>query len=193
MEGTREVVPIGQLLVILCQLIKAVMVVRRRMRANRMEVMGLVLRASLLLPQRSSPETWQRHRSSVWWETDVLDHFTDRQWVTYFRMTRETFENLCEAVGPSLRPNPTSRRPAVPTNKRIAIALYKLASCCEYRVVAGKYGVSVTTVHRCVYSVCRAIRYNLLHRYIHLPSAEEAQQIAYRNSLAHHIPQVGCA
>ncbi|XP_075304721.1 tripartite motif-containing protein 16-like [Odontesthes bonariensis] len=100
-----------------------------------------------------------------------------------------TFERLCDNL-PSLRPNPSSRRPPVPHNKRIAIAIYKLASCCEYRVVAGKFGVSITTVHRCVYATCRAITSDLLHLYVKMPSADEAQQIAYRNATKHHIPQI---
>ena len=178
-----------QCLMVICQLITAIIVLRRRMRARRVELLSLV-EACLALPRRPSPQVWQRHRSSVWWEVDVLGHFTEHQWITYFRMSRETFGELCSALEPHLRPNTPSRRPAVPTRKRVAIALYKLASCCEYRVVAGKFGVSITTVHRCVYSVCRTIRCHLLRHYINMPSAEEAQQIAYKNAMKHHIPQV---
>ena len=48
------------------------------------------------------------------------------------------------------RPYCVACRKPVPTDKRIAIALYKLATCAEYRVVGETFGVSKTTVHICV-------------------------------------------
>lgn len=151
------------MLIVLCQLITAVITLRRRVRARRrLELMMLI--QDLDTPYRASPQTWQRPRSSLWWENYVLGNFTDREWLTSFRMTRQTFERLCNML-PSLQPDPSSRRPPVPHQKRVAIAIYKLANCCEYRVVAGKFGVSITTVHRCVYAVCRAITSKLLHQY----------------------------
>ncbi|KAL2096405.1 hypothetical protein ACEWY4_008553 [Coilia grayii] len=176
------------MLIVLCQLITAVITLRRRVRARRrLELMMLI--QGLDTPYRASPQTWQRPRSSLWWENDVLGNFTDSEWLTSFRMTRQTFERLCNLL-PSLQPDPSSRRPPVPHQKRVAIAIYKLASCCEYRVVAGKFGVSITTIHHCVYAVCRAITSKLLHQYVKMPSADEAQQIAYRNAMKHHIPQI---
>ncbi|XP_062403605.1 uncharacterized protein LOC134094192 [Sardina pilchardus] len=77
----------------------------------------------------------------------------------------------------------------VPADKRVAIAVYKLSTCAEYRVVAETFGVSKTTVHRCVYGVCEAICQKLLRKYIHLPNEIEAQQIAQRNFEAHGLPQ----
>ena len=40
---------------------------------------------------------------------------------------------------------------------RVCIALYKLASCAEYSKVATTFGVSVTSVHRHLYSFCNAM------------------------------------
>ncbi|CAM4571026.1 unnamed protein product [Leuciscus chuanchicus] len=56
-------------------------------------------------------------------------------------MTRPTFEMLCGFIGPDVAPTPGCHRPPVPTRKRIAIALYKLATCAEYRVVGETFGV----------------------------------------------------
>lgn len=49
----------------------------------------------------------------------------------------------------------TVREP-IPLLKRVCIALYKLATCAEYRGVAKAFGVSITTVHRCLHKFCRA-------------------------------------
>ncbi|CAM4735472.1 unnamed protein product [Leuciscus chuanchicus] len=63
-------------------------------------------------------------------------------------MNRSTFLELCNAIGPFVSPAASCPREPVSTNKRIAIAVYKLATCAEYRVVAETFGVSKTTVHR---------------------------------------------
>ncbi|RXM35483.1 hypothetical protein EOD39_4071 [Acipenser ruthenus] len=51
-------------------------------------------------------------------------------------MSKSMFERLGKIICPVVSPKMPSRRPAIPTRKRIAIALYKLASCAEYRIVA---------------------------------------------------------
>ena len=70
------------------------------------------------------------------------------------------------------------------------VALYKLATCAEYRVVAETFGVSETTVHRCVYAVCRVIPFKLLNQFINLPNVAEAWAIAHHNSTTHLVSQV---
>ena len=70
------------------------------------------------------------------------------------------------------------------------VALYKLATCAVYRVVAETFGTSETTAHRCVYVVCRAIRFKLLNKFVNLPDVSEAQAVAHRNSTKHLGPQL---
>ena len=67
----------------------------------------------------------------------------------------------------------------VSLEKRVCIALFKLASCSEYRVVGIAFGVSVTTVHRCLVSFCYAVSKDR-HSYIQFPSNTEAAEIADR-------------
>ncbi|KAL7407457.1 hypothetical protein ABVT39_008684 [Epinephelus coioides] len=105
-------------------------------------------------------------------------------------MTRDTFNELCDQIEPLVAPDVSCPREAVPTRKRVAIALYKLATCSEYRVIGETFGVSKTTVHRCVYGVCEAICSKLMKTKISLPDADEALAIAQRNYEAHKIPQV---
>ncbi|MGH0127989.1 UNVERIFIED_CONTAM: hypothetical protein FKN15_028569 [Acipenser sinensis] len=49
-------------------------------------------------------------------------------------MTMEAFNELCTKLDSYIAPEQFSPRLPVPTEKRIAIALYKLASCAEYAV-----------------------------------------------------------
>ena len=111
----------------------------------------------------------------------VKAHFTDQLWVENFRLTRSGFEELCQLIGPAVSPASVCCRKPVPTDERIAIALYKLATCAEYRVVGETFGVSKTTGHRCVYAVCFAIR-EQAKQHTKLPDLGEVQEIADRNN-----------
>ena len=87
-------------------------------------------------PPRASPYIWEERRFKLCWEVTIPRDFTHKHWIEDFRMSRETFFQLCDIIGPFVGPQEITRRPPVPTEKRIAIAIYKLASCAEYRVVA---------------------------------------------------------
>ena len=136
------------------------------------------------IPIYRPPYIWERARSREFFNL-VKAHFTDQLWVENFRLTRSGFKELCQLIGPAS----VCCRKLVPTDERIAIALYKLATCAEYRVVGETFGVSKTTVHRCVYAVCFAIR-EQAKQHIKLPDLGEAQEIADRNNRAYHVPQV---
>ena len=49
-------------------------------------------------------------------------------------------------------------RKAVTPNRRLAMALYYLASTAEYRTIGNLFGVSVSFVCTCLKEVCEAIR-----------------------------------
>lgn len=80
------------------------------------------------------------------WEVIVRD-FTEDLWIHNFRKKN--------AIGLLAAPAASCPRKSLSTNKSIAIAVYKLATCAEYRVVAVTFGVRETTVQWCVYGVCK--------------------------------------
>lgn len=69
-------------------------------------------------------------------------------------------------------------REAVPVDKQVAITVYKLASCCEYRVVGNAFGVHKSTVKKYFYKVVNAINFVLFSKYIVFPDKTEALRIA---------------
>jgi hypothetical protein len=68
-------------------------------------------------------------------------------------------------------------RAPIPVQKRICIALFKMASCAEYRVVGANFGVSCSTVHRCFISFSSALA-GKIAQFITYPTTAEAIQIA---------------
>lgn len=133
---------------------------------------------------------WVKPRSNDWWDRVVLTQFTDEDWRENFRMTRASFVTLVSMMAPFISPKPNCVRPPVPLDKRVAIALYKMGSCAEYRVVANQFGIHKSTVKKCVYLFCSALVKNYLGELVCLPSADEAAAIAGRFEDMCHIPQI---
>uniref|UniRef100_A0A8C1N976 DDE Tnp4 domain-containing protein n=1 Tax=Cyprinus carpio TaxID=7962 RepID=A0A8C1N976_CYPCA len=99
----------------------------------------------------------------------IVPGFTNTQWLENFRMSKETFVHLCNKLCPAMERRDTNFRVCVPLNKRVAIALWKLATGTEYRSVGHLFGVSITTVCRCVQEFCAASEVLLVPEQIHYP------------------------
>ncbi|XP_075755887.1 uncharacterized protein LOC142818605 [Pelodiscus sinensis] len=115
---------------------------------------------------------WRRDTSSDWWDRIVLEHWEDRQWTQNFRMKRDTFLELCECLTPALRRRDTRMRPAIPLQKRVAIALWKLSTPDSYRSVGNQFGVGRSTVGAVLMQVVKAINRVLLCRVVRLTNPD---------------------
>ncbi len=62
--------------------------------------------------------------------------------------------------------------------KRVAIALWKLATGGEYRSVSHLFGVGLTTVFNCVKDFCNAVNKVLLPVHIKFPDARKLVEMA---------------
>ncbi|XP_075784101.1 uncharacterized protein LOC142829216 [Pelodiscus sinensis] len=115
---------------------------------------------------------WRLDTSSDWWDRIVLERWEDRQWTQNFRMRRDTFLELCEWLAPALRRRDTRMRPAIPLQKRVAIALWKLSTPDSYRSVGNQFGVGRSTVGAVLMQVVKAINRVLLHRVVRLANPD---------------------
>ena len=89
---------------------------------------------------------WMKNRSGIWWDMTSVSE-DDDIYKASFRMTKRTFLILCNKLQPYLPRCGRHVRKPIPVEKKIAIALYKLASCAEYRVVGDVFGVHKASVH----------------------------------------------
>lgn len=71
-------------------------------------------------------------------------------------MSRTSFDKLC-ALLKALGKKDTNFRKAVSLEKRIAIALYALASSAEYRTIATIFGVGTSTVCTILLEFCEEV------------------------------------
>uniref|UniRef100_A0A672GSN4 DDE Tnp4 domain-containing protein n=1 Tax=Salarias fasciatus TaxID=181472 RepID=A0A672GSN4_SALFA len=115
------------------------------------------------------PTSWAFSRSSNWWDV-IVPGFTTAQWVLNFLMSEESFQHLCEKVRPAMEKHNTTFRACVPLRKRVAVAVWKLATNADYR--------SITTVCRCVQDFCDAARERLVPELIKFPDLQTLQEMS---------------
>lgn len=121
---------------------------------------------------------WTTTPSTDWWERVVMTEFQPSDWLDKFRMSRETFFYLCDKLRPRLARQDTSFRLALPVEKRVAVALWRLASNIEYRTISTLFGVGKSTVCRCVRDMCHAIVALLSSVYLRTPTEQELEDSA---------------
>ncbi|XP_073202188.1 uncharacterized protein [Lepidochelys kempii] len=107
---------------------------------------------------------WARETSTDWWDRIVLQVWDDSQWLRNFRMCKGTFMELCDLLSPALKRMNTKMRAALTVEKRVAIALWKLATPDSYWSVGNQFGVGKSTVEAAVMQVAHAIKDLLISR-----------------------------
>ncbi|CAM5073331.1 unnamed protein product [Natator depressus] len=115
---------------------------------------------------------WARETSTDWWDRIVLQVWDDSQWLRNFRMSKDTFMELCDLLSPALRCKNTKMRAALTVEKRVAIALWKLATPDSDRSVGNQIGVGKSTVGAAVMQVANAIKDLLMSRVVTLGNVQ---------------------
>ncbi|XP_037553127.1 protein ANTAGONIST OF LIKE HETEROCHROMATIN PROTEIN 1 [Nematolebias whitei] len=93
-------------------------------------------------------------------------------------MSEQSFIYVCNKLRPALERQHSTFRQCVSLKKRVAIALWKLATGSEYRSVGHLFGVSITTVCRCVQEFCAAAETLLVPEQIRFPDEEKFREMA---------------
>ncbi len=69
----------------------------------------------------------------------------DDEWKEHFRMTRQTFSYICNRLRRHITKQNTRLRLPIPVEKRVALALWRLATNIELRTLATLFGVGRAT------------------------------------------------
>ena len=85
----------------------------------------------------------------MWFQQLLNDHALDHWWKENFRVTRATFEYICQLVGPALRRQDTHMREAIPVEKRVGASLWRLATGECYCSCGLMIGLSKSAVVKC--------------------------------------------
>ena len=76
-------------------------------------------------------------------------------------MTNATFTFLCNEIRSAIERQDTKMRKCIPTEQRVALTLWYLATNADYRTIGHLFGVSKSTVYVITKDVCTAIVSNL--------------------------------
>ncbi|XP_065509223.1 putative nuclease HARBI1 [Caloenas nicobarica] len=114
---------------------------------------------------------WSKTRSSAFWETVRAKAFSRGEWRENFRLGPATFDFLVGRLRAAIERRDTSMRRAVPAEVRLALTLWRLGACTEYRAVEQQFGVSRSTVCKILRDVCEAVVANLAPAFAAPPAA----------------------
>ncbi|XP_065441192.1 probable phospholipid-transporting ATPase IIB isoform X6 [Chrysemys picta bellii] len=115
---------------------------------------------------------WTRETSTDWWDGKVLQVWDESQWLRNYRMRGRELSLNFELLSPALKRKDTRMRAALTVQKRVAIALWKLATPDSYRSVANHFGVGKSTVGVAVMQVANAIVELLLSKVVTLRNVQ---------------------
>lgn len=126
--------------------------------------------------RRLTHEWWVKPRSAGWANrlfAGLIDISTYR---SHFRMSPATMEWLCLQVGPLVERMDTHYRQSVPVKKRVAMALYRLATGAKYSEVAEKFGLGESTAFICTRQLCDALCSRFKH-YLAFPKPDPLKRV----------------
>lgn len=116
---------------------------------------------------------WSKARSSAFWEIVRVKAFSAWEWVENFRVSPSTFDYLCAHLRNAIQRRDTNMRRAIPADVRLAMTLWRLGACTEYRAVEQLFGVSRSTVCKILRDVCEAVVGILTPLYVRPPDPVE--------------------
>ena len=124
---------------------------------KQQEILGNTLLWGLVLTAR---RFWMINYGQTWFErfwANCFDHYFREIWRREFRFSVETFDFINNLVRDKMEKQNTFFRKAIPMEKRVAVALWRLATSNSYRSINKVFGIGLTSVAKIVYEFCESI------------------------------------
>ena len=124
----------------------------KRSRRKRMVLLQIALKNT-----RRARRAWAWPRNQFWFDSLLQGDFGEDWWKENFRISRRTFEYIVRVVGPDLTKRDTRLRQCIHVNKRVAVALWRLATGDTYRSTGLQFGIGRCTAMLITHDFCEAI------------------------------------
>ena len=124
---------------------------------KQQEILGNTLLWGLVLTAR---RFWMINYGQTWFErlwANCFDHYFREIWRREFRFSVETFDFINNLVRDKMEKQNTFFRKAIPMEKRVAVALWRLATGNTYRSISKVFGIGLRSVAKIVYEFCGSI------------------------------------
>ena len=140
---------------------------------RRFQFMSAML---MLRPQPTTRRFWTFPRMNDLWQ-DALTNWDYGLWMNNMRMSRATFTFIVVQLTPVLSRDNTNMRTSIVAGKRVMIALYRLATTCEFRTIGNLFGIGRSTACVIFHEVFHAVKEVLTPRFVTFPSGRQLQQV----------------
>ncbi|KAJ8750655.1 hypothetical protein K2173_015836 [Erythroxylum novogranatense] len=134
---------------------------------------------------------WVKDRSKDWWDRCNHPDFPEEEFRKEFRMSKATFELICEELDSAVTKKNTMLRDAIPVRQRVAVCIWRLATGHPLRLVSKRFGLGISTCHKLVLEVCSAIRTVLMPKFLQWPDDEKLKLVKSEFQSLSGIPDVG--
>ncbi|GAB2267740.1 hypothetical protein Dimus_038679 [Dionaea muscipula] len=134
---------------------------------------------------------WVKDRSKDWWERCSSPDYPEEEFKRDFRMSRATFDMICEELESVITKKDTMLRAAIPVRQRVAVCIWRLATGEPLRLVSRRFGLGISTCHKLVLEVCSAIRAVLMPKFLQWPDEGRMRSIKEEFERFSGIPNVG--
>ncbi|KAG2238349.1 hypothetical protein Bca52824_092380 [Brassica carinata] len=131
-------------------------------------------------PVNQQRRLWVKDRSRAWWEERSRSDYPEEDFRRAFRMSKSTFELICDELNSAVAKEDTALRNAIPVRQRVA----------PLRLVSKKFGLGISTCHKLVLEVCKAIKEVLMPKYLQWPDDESLRNIRETYESISGIPNV---
>ncbi|GMI83915.1 hypothetical protein like AT4G29780 [Hibiscus trionum] len=136
---------------------------------------------------------WVKDRSKDWWNKCNHPDFSDEEFKRAFRMSKATFDMICEELEPAVMKKNTMLRDAIPVRQRVAVCIWRLATGEPLRMVSKRFGIGISTCHKLVLEVSTAIKTVLMPKFVQWPDDNTMKKTKDEFESATGIPNVGGA
>ena len=116
---------------------------------------------------REPRKIWAYDREEFWFKRILNDERFSDFWFQDFRMKKETFDKIVQVVHPALEKRDTQIRRAMPIEKCVGVAIWRLATGDMFRSIAKTFAIGKSTAVKITKEVCVEMK-RRLHHYISL-------------------------
>ncbi len=109
---------------------------------------------------------WVKDRSKDWWDQYNHPECPDEDFHRAFRMSKATFNMICDELDSAVTKKNTMLRDAIPVRTRVAVCIWRLATGEPLRLVSKRFGLGISTCHKLVLEVCTAIKGVLMPKFL---------------------------
>ncbi|KAL2534311.1 hypothetical protein Adt_07662 [Abeliophyllum distichum] len=148
----------------------------KRARLETNDVVSVSDESTTVVRGGAQRRMWVKTRSNAWWEQVNSPDFPEEEFKRAFRMSKATFDMICEELESVVTKKDTMLRLAIPVRKRVAVCIWRLATGEALREVSKRFGLGISTCHKLVFEVCSAIRSVLMPKFLQWPDEKKMKE-----------------